>query len=490
MTAAVELILDHFVLENGLTYGRCAEQWQREDFTAIFATEKDGRPSHRLCYIERRRGESKTDDAGAAALADLVTGPPGHRSYAVAADQEQAALILDSIRGFQSRSPILAGLEVGRNVVRNPASDSELRVMSSDDRTAYGIRPRKVWFDELSLQPDSRLWTSFWSSIGKRPDAQLVALSMAGFDFTSVGWQVRELASKNSSYYFASRQDSDLAPWLRHEDLEEQRSTLHPVDFARFWECRWTEAAGSWITREMYDQAERVAESTERIRDRSYFGFVDVGLVHDPTTIAVVHSVDDTVVLDTLRTIQGTRDEPVEMAYVEEVVVDLTERFGIRRWVFEAPQAVASVQRLQHRLAGRCKVEARYPTAESMARLFGGLYRLFSTGKLALYPHQQLRKEALNLVVRVVGGRMRVVESSSVHQDHVVALGGAAELAVARRESVIVPPVLMPSISVASILEGRATSDDWVINPTASRPPSAPGASHFPQPVLMPKRRS
>lgn len=61
------------------------------------------------------------------------------------------------MRGFQFRSPVLADLQVMKNVVRNPATDSEL---SSDSPNAYGIRPRKVFLDELSLQSDERLWTA------------------------------------------------------------------------------------------------------------------------------------------------------------------------------------------------------------------------------------------------------------------------------------------------------------------------------------------
>src|SRR5205823_2849970 len=157
-------------------------RFQRQFFEAVFSVHKDGRPVHRLVYDERRRGESKTADCAAAALADLLVGPPGHRSYAVAGDQDQAELILDSVRTFKDRSPMLEDVTIQKTTVINRATDSRLRVMSSDDRTAYGIRPRKTWFDELSLQPDSRLWTSMWSSVGKNPRSQLIAVSMAGWD--------------------------------------------------------------------------------------------------------------------------------------------------------------------------------------------------------------------------------------------------------------------------------------------------------------------
>jgi hypothetical protein len=433
------LIADHFVLETGETYGACIQPWQRELFEAVFATLPDHRPLHRLIYDERRRGESKTEDLAACAVADLLTGPARHRSYAVAADQDQAGLILDSVRGFQARSAVLAGLEVGKNVVRNPATDAELRVMSSDDRTSYGIRPRKVFFDELSLQNDRRLWIAMWSAVGKSPRSQMVAVSMAGFDFTSVGWEVRGLAAKSENYYFHTREGSELAPWLSQEVVEEQRESLHPADFARFWECRWTEAAGTWISVEQYDHAETGKEPSAGDPRFTYYGAVDLGLVHDATAIAVSHLDGDRVVLDHLATLQGSRSDPVELAVVEDVVLELSQRFHIARWIFEAPQAVGSVQRLQQRL-GSHRVVSRYPTMDTQAKLFGNLYQLFANRRLVLFPHEQLRREALNLVTRVVGGRLKVVDSSAIHQDHVIALGIAAEQCTSRKTTPTVAP--------------------------------------------------
>lgn len=96
-------------------------------------------------------------------------------------------------------------------------------------------------------------------------------------------------------------------------------------------------------------------------------------------------------------------------------------------WIFEAPQAVASTQRLDRLLPG-CRVSARYPTVETQAQLFGNLYRLFADRRLVLFPHDRLRKETLNLVTKTAGGRLKVIGSNAIHQDHVIALGGAAEM--------------------------------------------------------------
>jgi hypothetical protein len=429
----VLLIAEQLVMEDGRPFGDVMASFQRDFFRAVFATTAEGLPAHRLVYDERRRGESKTEDCAAAALADLLTGPPRHKSFAVAGDEDQASLILDSIIGFKARSPMLAELVIQKSIVLNPETGSELRVMSSDAPTAYGIRPRRVFFDELSLQVNERLWTAMWTSVGKNPRSQMVAVSMAGWDFSSLGWRIRELAAKSPRYYFATREGSELAPWLSPEVMDEQRDSLHPADFARFWECRWTEPKGSWITREMYEAAETGHESFTAVPGAAYAIYVDLGLVHDATAIAVCHLEGDpgtgVVVLDRLVTMQGSHTFPVDLEAVEDLVAQLMTQYGCWRVVFEAPQSVASAQRLQKRLP-QAHIEARWPTAQVQARLFGNLYHLFSARRVRLFPHEQLKKEALNLVTKTVAGLMKVVDSAAIHQDHVIALGGAAELVV------------------------------------------------------------
>ena len=179
----------------------------------------------------------------------------------------------------------------------------------------------------------------------------------------------------------------------------------------------------------MYEAVETGIESHSGVSGVRYAGFVDIGLVKDATAIAVCHKDPDSevVVLDALRTLQGNKSMPVELEAIEDTVAELTERFNCLEWIFEAPQAVASVQRLQSRL-GYATITARYPTVDTQARLFGTLYTLFSNRRLSLFPHERLRKEALSLVIKTVGGRLKVVDSGSVHQDHVIALGGAAEM--------------------------------------------------------------
>ncbi len=436
LTDPVELILE-LVLPGGKPYHEYVADFQLEAFKAVLGRHPNGRPNHRLCYLERRRGESKTTDLAAIALTDLLTGPPRHRSFAVAADEDQARLILESVEDFCASSPVLAGLTVQKNVVINSAIDSQLRVLAADARTNFGLRPRLVLFDELSQQRDRRLWTAMWTAIAKSPTSQMVIGSMAGTDYSSIAWEIRELAASKPDYYFQGRAGTEPAPWLALEDLEEQRATIHPIDFAVYFEARWSEPAGAWITSAMFDAIETGTEASGLPYPATSVMYVDLGLRKDATAIAICHGVQRSdgqaaVVLDTLRTLRGNKAEPVQLEAVEDLVVEMCEAYRVRRVVFESWQGASSVQRLRKRLEG-VSVEEEFPTAESMAKAWGGLYSLISGVRLSVFPHADLRRELLALVVKSVNGRMKVAEGSRlVHQDHAVALAGACQLVVAQ----------------------------------------------------------
>jgi len=77
--------LDSLTLEDGRSYGKSLDDWQRQDFAEI-ATGVSG------AYLGRARGHSKTMDLAAYALHHITT-TDGARAYAFAVDADQARLI-------------------------------------------------------------------------------------------------------------------------------------------------------------------------------------------------------------------------------------------------------------------------------------------------------------------------------------------------------------------------------------------------------------
>src|SRR5439155_15531368 len=95
-----------------------------------------------------------------------------------------------------------------------------------------------------------------------------------------------------------------------------------------------------------------------------YHAFVDLGAGHDPGVIAVGHVEGEVACIDVLRTFQGSREEPVQLAAVEATLKDLARRFHLTRVRVESWQGMSAVQSLtRHGL----NVELFTPTQKSNA---------------------------------------------------------------------------------------------------------------------------
>jgi hypothetical protein len=140
------VLLQALVLEDGRRWGDVAAPFQLEDARAVL--EQDGPP---YSYLTRARGAAKTSDlAGIAVAAMLTQAPPGARLYGLAADRDQARLLVDSVRGYVERTPELQGrlrvdaftARAGRGVV--------LEALAADAASSWGLRPWFVVVDEIA----------------------------------------------------------------------------------------------------------------------------------------------------------------------------------------------------------------------------------------------------------------------------------------------------------------------------------------------------
>ena len=160
------------VLEDGRRWGAAAHAWQLTAMRRLL--DPSGPPHH---FDTRPRGASKTTDAAAATIGLLLDqAPSGSRSYAVAADADQGALLLDALRGFVARSELAGALKVDSRRVTVLENDARLEVLAADGASAYGLRPWFVIVDELANWPMTanarEVWTAVVSAIPKVPGAR------------------------------------------------------------------------------------------------------------------------------------------------------------------------------------------------------------------------------------------------------------------------------------------------------------------------------
>lgn len=134
-------LLAALVHEDGRRRGEAAVSWQWDDAAAVLA--ESGPRYH---FLTRPRGGSKTGDLAAVGLVLLAeVMPAGCSSYAVAADADQAGLLLRECAGFVARSPeqiwpggAVPRVERYRVAMPNGAT---LTVLPADGASAFGLRP-------------------------------------------------------------------------------------------------------------------------------------------------------------------------------------------------------------------------------------------------------------------------------------------------------------------------------------------------------------
>ncbi len=397
------------LLEDGRLHGEQMDPWQRDDFLAL------DDPKHQHAYLERPRGHSKTGDAGTECVTELVLGPPGRQLYAAAADEDQARLLLDDVRGKFARNPRLSPLAtIKKNQIVMKRGGATLTILAADAPSSYGLRPDLIIVDELAEWKKRDLWDALWTATGKRPHCRLIGISTADWDKTGIAWEVRAIAEREADWYFSSR--GQCASWIKPSWLQQQQRTLPAHVYKRLHENLWVDGAGAFFTSEEIDaifQAIPVGPGTYTIG-------LDVGLSRDRTVIALlrVDAATGLVCIDLLVTYVPPTGRKVDLQEVEQAVAELSQRYQAPV-AYDTWQAVLLGQRLEAQ--GLPTIPYTF-TAESRRKLFGSLLDLVRTGALRSRPHDELRRELLGLDVQETASGWRVDHKTGRHDDHVVAV--------------------------------------------------------------------
>ncbi len=400
------------LMEDGAPFGDVIEDWQSEDFAAL-----DG-GQHRHAYLERPRGHAKTFDLGTEAVKELLLGRSGQRLYCAAADEDQARLLFDDVREKFERNPLLRGsVKVMSREVVVQATGSRLRVLASDAPSAYGLRPDWIAVDELAEWRRRELWDSLWTATGKRPQCRMLVISTAGWDRTSIAWEVRQNAEREADWYFMSR--GQCASWVSKSWLAQQERTLPRHVYLRLHENQWVEGAGAFLT---FDEVAGVFADDVPAGGQAAVG-VDLGIAHDRSVVAVARRAGDSVVVELLRTWEGSKSRRVALEEVEGAVMELA-RERSAPVVVDPWQAVLLAQRLRAR--GVAVIEYAFGS-ESRRRLFAVLLELVRTGRLRSRPHEEFKRELLGLEISDTSSGWRVDHRPGRHDDHIVAVGLAAQ---------------------------------------------------------------
>ena len=344
-------LLASLVIPDGRRWYEAAVDVQREDALAVLALDSPT-PYH---YETRARGYSKTDDLGRIAIAVMLTQlPPGSRLYGCAADRDQGRLLVDSIQGFVSRTPELAGaLQVDSFKVTAARSGSVFEVLAADAPSAFGLRPAFVVVDELAQWGETlgprRLFDAVMSALGKVPGARAAIITSAG-DPSHWSYKILEHAWRDALWRV--HEATGPPPWADPGRLAEQRRRLLPSVYLRLFENVWCEGEDRLTTLDDVRACVGHAGDVEYSSRYRYVASLDVGLVNDRTAGVVAHGEHRpggvVVVVDRLAVWEGSRRRPVHLGVVEAWVETVCHDYRAPL-VFDPYQAAHLTQRLKSR---------------------------------------------------------------------------------------------------------------------------------------------
>ena len=317
-------VIGGLITEDGRPWAEAAVDVQVQDMNAWL---RDERPYH---YATRSRGFSKSADAAALALGELVTDPL-MRGFWLAADQEQGRLAVESIEGYVQRSPgVFAGaLVITANRVAS-VHGGTLEILAADAAGAWGRRPSWLIVDELANWAETasslRLWQAMSTALTKVKGARAVVITSAG-NPRHFAYKVLEHARRSDLWRVSETPGPPR--WADPARLVDQRASLPPAVYEQLYENIWTEPEGDFLDLAVIAAAfVRPGPSLRADLDvYTYIAGLDLGAVHDRTVLAIGHREGDRTALDLMRVWTGRRGAPVDFDAVGAEVLELYREF-------------------------------------------------------------------------------------------------------------------------------------------------------------------
>lgn len=293
--------------------------WQREQLIVpLFNTVRaDGLRRFRTCYVEIPRRNAKSTTAAAIALYALFAdNEPGAQIVSAAADRQQAAVVFDVARSMVEASPALRDLcLIYRREIVVPSTGSRYQVISSEAYTKHGMDLHVAVVDELHAHENRELLDVLLTGMGSRRQPMAFIITTAGFDRTSVAWQMHEHALKvrdgviqDESFlpllYGATLEDdwTDPAVWKRanpgfgvtlkadylaQECRRAREMPAYENAFKRLHLNIWTEVETRWLSMPQWD-AGNVRVDPETLKGRRCFVGVDLSSTKDLSALVAL----------------------------------------------------------------------------------------------------------------------------------------------------------------------------------------------------------
>jgi len=307
--------------------------WQERIVRELFGRVRADDPTRRayrtgIIGIPRKNG--KTELCAAFALYGLIgDGVRRAQVYSAANEKQQAAQVFNAAAAMVEQDDELRE-RIEIQYTHKRMTDIETRsfyqALSAEAYSKHGFNASMVIYDELHAAPSRELWDVLRTSMGARREPLMIAITTAGFDLTSICWELWDYARKvrdgvvvDPSFYQCLYETPETANWLDERewvranpalqgahpfrdiddmrDLARQAQTRPELEntFRRVYLNQWTTTDVRWLDMRAWARCETATEDDAAGR-ASYAG-LDLGLKSDMSALVAVTLLDDGRVL-------------------------------------------------------------------------------------------------------------------------------------------------------------------------------------------------
>jgi hypothetical protein len=423
--------LDHWPLDNGLTFGSQLEPWQTAFVEGATRRLSSDLPRFKRILNSIPRQSGKTELLAAYGAWRTLT--VGGATVSIAMDLDQARLQHARLVRALRRNPALADCfdlsAIRGNQIWREDGGGYWAFLPRDEASAGGHVVSTLLCDEVGQFPRGS-----WSFIAQVSPSPAVAHGQSFFSGFKGPLQHRtegaplfdliaQLEAGAADLFGVNVEGRSPASWHTDEFLEAARRQLPPNVFEQLYMNRWSEGDDQFLSITMVEGA--VDPSLCAISSRPASGEavvlgLDVGLVKDRSVLsAVAHGGSAGARLIRQRVWAGSHDEPVDLGEVEAAAAAMYHDLGASLVIGDPWQAVYLLERLQGR---GIAVEVYKFTAGSVQRMAAGVYNLFSRGGIRIPDDPELKAELLSLTTKATTAGYKWEHPSGGHDDRVVAL--------------------------------------------------------------------
>jgi phage terminase large subunit-like protein len=287
--------------------------WQERVLRKIFKTKRGGLRQYRTVLLMLPRKNGKSELCAALAIYFLLfDGERGGEIYSAAADREQASLVFNvAAQMIRAEPELLAQVEIVESQKRivHPRSGSFYRAISAEAYSKHGFNASVVIYDELHAAPDRELWDVLTTSQGARAQPITIAITTAGYDRTSILWELYSHAKRVQRHptldptflpiLYEAPMDADwtdervwhaanpaLGDFRSLDDMRiafarAQQIPAQENTFRRLYLNQWTLAHTAYFQREKWDACATATDG--ELADAPCFGGLDLGQSDDFT---------------------------------------------------------------------------------------------------------------------------------------------------------------------------------------------------------------